>query len=674
MLEHHSVKSSLDAGNRSSIFLKDNHTKRDLLWRAFRKTVLEPHNVLIHDDSFLDDVPPELLDTIENKAQNVEQYAPQALTFAESVAAGSGFGHCRLFPSDSMPCLSSPSLVTRCAEPIFETGSVPPKMKKDSMALFQIPEPRPCFASGFGSNAFTPEQFIELPQSLLASGTIGSYNGNQTQQVQDICCPFLMFEVVHDNIHHETQAAANYCAMNGATVLHNLQQFFDNNQHGPSNMPDSELVIFTCAINDDSAILYRHWLGQDNSYNMAPLCKFDFRDLEHFMYFLTWIEAIEAWATETLYPRICQTLNNHSQIRNIGVAISVAKALPSPVTTAEKEEKLSQSMRLAFENIPWKGDRPRNTPLGATMRMRNPRNVSEIDARGFKTAMEQDIRPRNDLSIAIHDGIDDTIASPDTVIAISPPPSAPFAVEPRSKSDGMSASKSTPSSPAARIEKKRRGPASFLSIKSATLPETTNVCLSPAPLTEPEPPSSRSVSTVASAQTMPLPDTYSEQSPAMFLNTAADMKSPARSVVSVSSKKSFMSLRSGKSLKSPSTPNSNASPRTGGFKSKLTGGLDAIRERTTPRRTRAPDNTAPNSAKDVPLPTPAYDKKRFEIRPPTVPVPPTPKFWEQALKPASLKSSSTAAYNAGHILPFRQYATSPTVATVTTTLTAGGLH
>lgn len=355
----------------------------------------------------------------------------------------------------------------------------------------------------------------------------------------------------------------------------------------------------------------------------------------------------------------------------------LTKALPSPVTDAEKQEKLSRSMRLAFDNIPWKGPRPRNTPLGVTgaMRTRSPRVTAEPEPVVTPMQLSHPCQPtlHETDSVTIDSRRDQQeLISPVTVVAISPAPITAIAPALVSK-DFKGYSRSTPSSPTtSSVKKKRDPPTSIMSIKSAGLLRSKDLKTSPRPATSAEPQTNKS--TISSSQTVPIPRSESSKSPAIVTSTV-EMKSPSRSIMSIQSAKSFMSLRSSRSMRSPGTPDSNASPRERSFKSKISSGLGAIKEHAVPRRSRS-DNSAPRSAKDYPLPTtPAYDKKRFEIRPPVAPVPPTPKFWTDQHNQtayATTKADATAAYNANHVLPFRQYAESPSVATVTTTITAGG--
>ncbi|KAK5950079.1 hypothetical protein OHC33_008794 [Knufia fluminis] len=668
-----SVKLSLDSGNRSSIFFSPLHDKRNLWWRAFRKTVLEPCNIVVLEDSITEKVPEGLLCLVEEKRRNLQRHEEQALTFLDAVAAGRGFGSSPIFPPDVVPALPEKCFSSRCLEPIFDQEAIP--SSTENAAVFEFLTPRPGLVSGFAQEAFTEEEFKEIPQWLTAVGTLSDYTTGQIWPGRAVYSPYLLFERTYGNAKHEIESSTNYCAMGSAAALNGIKLLFDHAQSDGVAQDARPPVVFSCIIDNELGIINHHWIADDGKFHTAPLCKFDFRAIEHFMHFLAWVEAIEEWANDFLLPDIRTALGALVERRAAGFGL--AKALPSPVTDAEKQEKLSHSMRLAFENIPWKGERFRNTPLGVTgaMRMRSPKVSAEpepvvtpmqLSYPGKPASLEQE---RSSSISTTQYQLD--VISPVTVIARSPAPDAQIPPVPVSK-DTKSYSKSTPNSPAVTHEKKkeRSPPTSILSIKSAGLLRSKGPLTSPRPETSAEPQSSKSTT---SSRTVPLPRPDNSKSPGIVTSTV-DMKSPSRSIISIASKKSFMSLRSAKSVRSPDTPENNVSPRERGFKSKISSGLGAIKEHARPKRPRT-DNSAPSSAKDGPLPTPAYDKKRFEIRPPPVPVPDTPKFWAdqqvQDANPAT-RAAAAAAYNANHVLPFRQYAKNPTVATVTTTITAGG--
>jgi len=694
-----SVKSSLDFGNQSSIFFSASHDRRNLWWRAFRKTVLDPYQIVVLEHPSTEKVPEGLHRLVEKKRENLERHGEQASMFLDDVAAGRGFGASPIFPPDVVPALPGNCCSSRCMEPVFDQDIIPSPPEHLHPPLFDFPMPRPGLVSGFSQDAFTEEEFKELPQWLAAVGTLSDYTTGQIHPGRVVYSPYLFFERSYGNAKHELESSMNYCAMDGAAALNGIRLLLHHASSDVPARPFNAPAVFSCIIDNEFGIINHHWIGEDESYQTAPLCKFDFRDKKHFMHYLAWVESIEEWANEHLLPDIRTALKMLAESTAAGFRL--AKALPSPVTEAEKQEKLNHSMKSAFENIPWKGERFRNTPLGVTgaMRMRSPKVSVEPEPVVTPLQLSHPDKPDPDKQvdgIALHATqrqVD--VTTPITAIIASAAPDSLVATALVSNGD-TNYSRSTPNSPATVLGKKKRAPpTSILSIKSASFSRSRGPISSPRPDTSAEPQSSRSTitssrsvpvprpesskSTLPSSRTVPVPRSDSGKSPGIVTSTV-DMKSPARSIMSIASKKSFISLRSAKSKRPPDTPEStasplekNASPRERGFKSKISNGLGAIKEHAMPRRPRT-DNSAPSSATDFPMPTPAYDKKRFEIRPPAAPVPETPKFWAgqqaETANPAT-KEAATAAYNANHVLPFRQY--TPPVATVTTTITAGGL-
>lgn len=692
-----SVKSSLDAGNQSSIFFSASHDKRNLWWRAFRKTVLDPYQIVILDHPLTEGVPEGLHKLVEDKCGNLERHAEQASMFLDDVAAGRGFGVSPIFPPDVVPALPGKCHSSRCMEPVFDHEIMPSPPEHLHPPLFDFPMPRPGLVSGFSQEAFTEYEFKELPEWLSAVGTLSDYNTGQILPGRVVYSPYLFFERAYGNSKHELESSMNYCAMDGAAALNGLKLLFHQASSHASARAFNAPAVFSCIIDNEFGVINHHWNGEDGSFQTAPLCKFDFRDVKHFMHYLAWIESIEEWANEHLLPDIRTALEMLAESR---FGFEHTKALPSPVTEAEKQEKLNRSMRLAFENIPWKGERFRNTPLGVTgaMRMKSPKVTAEPEPVVTPMRLSYPGQPGHDKQV---DGVapyatqrQAEVITPVTAI-IRTAPLGDLVATTLVCDGNKSHSRSTPNSPALIPEKKRRSPpTSILAIKSATFSRSKESVSSPRPATPGGPHSSRS--TIASSRsvpvsrpesskgiiptswTVPVPRSDSSKSPGIVTSTV-DMKSPSRSIISIASKKSFLSLRSAKSKRSPETPEStasplekNTSPRERGFKSKISNGLGAIKEHTMSKRPRT-DNSAPLRATNLPMPTPAYDKKRFEIRSPIAPVPETPKYWadQQAEQtgPAS-KEAATAAYNASHVLPFRQY--TPPVGTVTTTITAGG--
>lgn len=726
MKEHRLFKSSIDAGNRSSIFVSPSHDKRNLWWKAFRKTVLDPHGITILDVPFTSKIPESLLGLVEDKCQSLERHESQALAFVEAVSLGHGFGVSPIFPPDILPTLDGRPSLSRCLQPALDEQTLPPPKNPDQELLFGLPVPRPGLVCGFSPDAFDDARFKEIPTYLTSTGCANDFETGQVHPGRAVYSPFFLFERTYGHAKHEIESAMNYCAMDGSAALNSIKLLYERAWPDQPQRPVADPIVFSCALDNDLGIIIHHWISESGDYCAAPLCKFDFRDLEHFMHFLAWVEAIEDWAAQTLLKDIQTALNAIRKRRDDG---EFAKALPSSVTDAEKQEKLSRSMRTAFDNIPWKGERLRNTPLGVTgaMRMRSPKGQAEPEI--VVTPMELNIpgdstaKEINDVVSEQHPPVEkesapklrpspislnapekqpshepDSAKNPSSAAtALSPPPPIPASLPTGDRKSSSSAAAHTRSNtPIA------SPPFSTTSVKSRT--ET-----SPAPaVTFGEPDKPHPVpKPVSIMDAIPPPRPASTKSPGVT--------SPSGSFPSMHSKRSFVSLRSrdrdkDRRLRSPAGSESAISPRSigsgassgGGLKSKFTNGFGIIREHKLSKR-NGKDSSAPNSATDAPLPTPAYDKKRFEIRPPMASPPRAtypiaeerenagvneadpngtvtstatkvePKIEKRAPLNPGTRSKVTEIYNATHVLPLRKWAKSPTVAiTQTTTITAGG--
>lgn len=367
-MAHKRTNTLLGATNRSSIFFTASHDKRNILWKAFRKTVLEPRGIYILENASTDKVPEVLLELVEEMCQNLDRHEKQASSFREDVAQGRGFGPSPIFPPDVVPPINDEIGLSRCMEPTFDKQTLPPHSGFSEVPLFELPIPRPGLACGFSSKAFTSKEFRDLPEWITAVGTFSDYDTGQIQPGQAIHVPFLMFERTYGHARHEIEAAMNYCAMDGAAALHAISLLFEKAWPTDDwNRPASP-VVFSCTVDDDVGIIHHHWISGQKEFMAAPLCKFDLRDSEHFMHFLAWIEAIEQWAVYFLLPDVKEAINILSGAK-------VVKALLTPVTIEEKNEKLKRSMKLAFDNIPWRNQRVQGAPLAVTaaMRFRGPR-------------------------------------------------------------------------------------------------------------------------------------------------------------------------------------------------------------------------------------------------------------------------------------------------------------
>lgn len=690
MFEQKAVRSSLERGNRSSIFTSNVQDRRNLWWKAFRKTVLEPRSICILESPMTDKVPAEVLNLVEQKCQYLERHEQQALQFVDAVSHGRGFGSSALFPSEILPAVSDNHLA-RSLEPTFDQQTLPSQEDSFRIPVFEIPNPRPGLVSGFPQTAFGEDEFRELPTHAAASGIISDCSRGRSHPDPAVYTPFLLLERTYGNAKHEIECAMNYCAMNGTAALNSINMVYESAWPDRVARPVRDPVVFSCIIDNDLGIINHHWMSEGGFF-VAPLCKFDFRDLEHFMHFLAWIEAIEEWATTCFLPDLQRALRVVCELKAAGYAVGPAKASLSPMSIDEKQDKLSRSMKEAFDNIPWKGERSRRTPLGVTsaMRMRSPKATAEPEPVVTPMNLSHTIEPAlpeisHTISadpVPLQEHARDSVTL-DSSTAIAAPP------DPKNEELKSSEQEFLAPTDVAPMTKRKKSSLGLSLVKSAGLSKGANSAketrsIGSAGLEVNESPA-------VSVWTMPLPQNNSGKSPGIATSTVS-MKSPAESTVSIQSKRSFTSLRSRK-IKSPNTPDSSfgASPKGSKFKSKISNSLGMIKEHTL-TKPKYSDNSAPSSAKDhPPMPTPAYDKKRFDIRTPKPILPENPMSsisatlhnrsmsesvnTSQAFNGSGAmdKSIAAAAYNASHPLPLRQWAKNPTIAnTTTTTLEARG--
>lgn len=733
------VKSSFDTGSRSSIFTSSSLDKRNLWWKAFRKTVLEPHGIVVLENPMTDKIPQELLTLVENKCRNLERHEQQALVFVDAVAQGRGFGPSPIFPPDVVPPLPEGPLL-RSLEPVFDQSTLPHQEDSLQMPLFDLPVPRPGLLTGFSKTSFTQEQFEEMPATLATLGTLSDYGTGRIQPGRAVYAPFLLFERTYGHTEHELAYATNYCAIDGAAALNSISMLYDTAWPERALRRARNPIVFSVIIDNDLGIINHHWMSGGGFFT-APLCRFDFRDLEHHMHFLAWVEAIEEWATTYLLPDIEKALQISVNLKLAGYAVGPGKALPSPFSDEEKKEMLSRSMKEPFDNIPWKGERFRKTPLGVTgtMRMRSPNITAEpepvVTLMSLSHNVGSDTLKPSDEFQSFQKDISNTpcntaatsdrllVETTTSAFAPLPVPEPPEAIKDASKSPPLPPLPVSPpdnsTSRRNRIGLSLKRPSlGKLSASGPTSTSPTNP--ERRPITSAGPDSGKSTPAATTAQlsppplppqlnnnnnTIPVPRPTSRKSPGIITQTI-EMKSPSQQStysVSIQSKRSFTSLRSSRRKDKtpkdqlPTTPDSTlstgSSPKGLTFKAKLSNSLGMIKEHARPRR-QHPDNSAPSSAKDaIPLPTPAYDRKRFDIKTPKPVLPETPRSIPDTLRSMSSVmtegsgggSGSRArggqqppptdieAYHASHPLPLRQWANSPTSAVTTTTeLTARG--
>lgn len=572
----------------------------------------------------MEKVPEMLLELVDEMCQCLDRHEQQATSFHTAVAQGRGFGPSPIFPPDIVPPVNRAVGLSRCMEPTFDKTTLPPQELSLHMPLFKIPIPRPGLACGFSQISFSPQEFKALPPWLTAVGTYSDYGTGEIQPGQAVHVPFLMFERTYGHARHEIEAAINYCAMDGAAALQGLLTLYDKAwEQDDWNRPASP-VVFTCTIDDCLAIIHHHWIDDHKTFMAAPLCKFDLRDNEHFMHFLAWTESIEQWASYFLLPDVKEALG-------IIEGFGTIRSLSSPVTIEEKKEKLQQSMKLAFDNIPWRVQKLQGTPLAVTATMRStspPPLDDEIVI--FESSVEESLET---------DSVDGHVGETPTqpLSAHNAGDRYPPSPVPSSRSEGNGCTDSfrytqlpSPYTAGITLESARARDPKRVHAKMLPPPRPDEVMGIITPAMSSPTCSTSTLSVTSTKEKLPRA-TYNANSNDTRCNTLTEINAslyvslathavppqvPAPLSLSQSlSKRSLPSLRQHKRIRSPGTPETlgnSSSPKSTGFRSKISSSLIMIKEHARPKRVRT-DNSGPSTPKhgDT-LPTPAYDKRTFE--------------------------------------------------------------
>lgn len=109
-------------------------------------------------------------------------------------------------------------------------------------------------------------------------------------------------------------------------------------------------MVFSCTIEDEFGVINHHWMDEEEGIFVAPLCKFDFRDTEHFMHFLAWVETIETWADAHVLT-VCKALQAIA-VKSRESVESIQKELLSPIIDEEKEHKRTHALQTKHEDTP----------------------------------------------------------------------------------------------------------------------------------------------------------------------------------------------------------------------------------------------------------------------------------------------------------------------------------
>ena len=337
-----------------------------LHWKAFRQHVLAPHGIRVLENPPKGQLPGTFLSLVEARSKNVERFRAQKTCFREQVNEGRGFGPSPLFPPNLLPSIDDRPRLARCMVPQFSRDALPERTPSLSAPIYELSVPRPGLGCGFSSLAFTSEETTILPSCLVGTGTSVDFSTGYISPSHAAYCPFLIFERAYGNKEHRLEAANNQCAIGGAYCCRALQILYAKAYREDGRPPTP--VSFSCTVDNDFAIINHHWIDHEQAYHMAPLCKFDLRQDQHFSHFAAWIDAIGDWALANVLPQVRKALSKlHSAERPSPgyVEMRAAKKIAFATTESNKNDALIKSLKTTFDNIPWRFEDDEFTPVSS---------------------------------------------------------------------------------------------------------------------------------------------------------------------------------------------------------------------------------------------------------------------------------------------------------------------
>lgn len=271
-------------------------------WSDFRENVLRTFRIRCVTSTTADQFPKPFLAELQAAQKNTSNHDAQRQAWRLDVAAGRGLTSLAVFPPNLVPPQVEASQTIRCMLPRMSREGLPLRLPSAKGSLYELPTAKPIYVFGFDMDIFKKSEQVHLMGPLSATGVLVDYLKGEVLPCKTLCCPYLTFEKFNVNNKRQIETARNSCAITGAQCLRGQQQLF----HKASGLESAlqPLITFSCALNNEHAIINYHYIDDDGDYTMAPLCKFDLQNDEHFNTFQTWIQAIDGWATTHLLPRI----------------------------------------------------------------------------------------------------------------------------------------------------------------------------------------------------------------------------------------------------------------------------------------------------------------------------------------------------------------------------------
>ncbi|KAK5088317.1 hypothetical protein LTR05_002534 [Lithohypha guttulata] len=371
-----SLNSAISHSTNSSWFSRGSADSRSvsgrsqLHWKKFRKEVLAPHHIRIVDSLANETIPESICTWIEANRKNVDRFTKQRQKFRKLVANGRGFGSSALFPQEVLPSNDARPFLSRCMVPSLPGDALPEKVVGKAGSAIQrsfLSAPRPGLGCGFSSSAFAPEEIKCMPTHMLATGTTVHFDTGSISSGTALYCPFFSYERVFSQQSYGFEIAANQCAIDGAWSVRAMQMLYAKASEDDRDTAESFLrpIAFTCAIDNDIAIINYHWVDHAQTYCMAPVVRFELANDSHFDQFLLWSEAIGQWALTHLLPEVKKAISL------LGDYVSGLPALYSSLEKLEpknsqEEQALVSALKLSYDNIPWRLDSDAGSPVSSS--------------------------------------------------------------------------------------------------------------------------------------------------------------------------------------------------------------------------------------------------------------------------------------------------------------------
>lgn len=344
---------------------KSSYDGSHLPWKVFRQQVLGPHRIRVLDTVPKDRLSDSLLSLIEQGTNNASRFEGQKTKFRDQVNTGRAFGPSPLFPPNLLPPTDKEGNLARCMIPTFSREALPERLNNQVGPLYELSVPRCGLGCGFSMSALEMDEIDVIPSYLCPTGTMVNFETGYISPGAAIYCPYLVFERAFGVKEHRLETANNQCAIGGAWCVRALQMLYARAYKGET-LPTP--VSFSCSVDNTFAIINIHWIEMNQTYCMAPLCKFDLSKDDHFTKFLVWIDAIDEWALTTMLPVIRAALQR----------LRVKE--PTPPATPEEEKQLTlslntgrcpdevlmHSLKTTFDNIPWRYQEDDCTPVSSS--------------------------------------------------------------------------------------------------------------------------------------------------------------------------------------------------------------------------------------------------------------------------------------------------------------------